>query len=61
LTINLDIFAFTSRQTLLWDILWLCSVLIASANGPAPALNEYNVLHGLQNRAAEQMKTKYLI
>jgi len=27
LTINLDLFAFTSRQTLLWDILWFCAVI----------------------------------
>jgi hypothetical protein len=36
-------------------------VLIASANGPAVVLNERNVPHGVQNRAAGPMKTKCLI
>jgi hypothetical protein len=36
-------------------------VLIASANSPAAALNEHNVPHGVKNRAAGPMKTKYLI
>jgi len=37
------------------------NVLIASANGPAAALNELNVPNGVQNRDARPMKTKYLI
>jgi len=36
-------------------------VLIASANGPAAALSEHNVPHGVQNRAAGPLKTKCLI